>query len=121
MTEAQPDESPKLFDLGAARAARDEAVDRVERNADEDWETAARRALFELAKELGADGEFTTDDVHCDVDTHENRAWGAVVRRAARAGFIVNTGRTRQSSSRVCHARPKTVWRVTELIEAYRQ
>jgi len=57
--------------------------------------------------------EFTTDDVEplCMLTPNEPRAWGAAMMRAARDGIIERTGRTRQSNSRVCHARDKRVWK----------
>jgi hypothetical protein len=90
-----------------------EAVERVERNADERWKFAALTAVIYLSHRRA---EFTTDDVaeflsHTDVTTHEPRAMGAVMRRAARQGFIVATDRYRPSTRPQAHQNPKRVWR----------
>jgi hypothetical protein len=53
----------RLFDLEAARKARDEARDRVERHADPEWKTEAAWALQHKIVELGVGGELTTDDL----------------------------------------------------------
>lgn len=91
-----------------ARAARDTAIELVEAFAKEQWLQEAQAALLLT---IQTHLEFTTDDIDCSTP-REPRAWGPVVLRAARAGLIENTYRTRQSSSAVCHARPKTIWRV---------
>ena len=97
-----------------AEAARDEAVDRVERNADGDWMAAAQDAIGAL---VSARQEFTTDDVWAVLsgwgvpEPREGRAMGAVMRRAARSGLVVKTDRVRNSVRAECHARPVAVWR----------
>lgn len=99
-----------LFD--EAGKARDEAVARVEANAQPDWLETARRIVLAIS----AGGEFTTDDVwtglaSASVATHEPRALGAVLRRLAKEGHIVKTGQYRPSTRKECHARPVPVWR----------
>jgi hypothetical protein len=102
-----------LFQLDpvAARAARDDAIARVELHADDRWKLEAKGALWDLIQARGVDFELTTDDVSCS-EPREPRAWGPIMLAAAKAGYIVNTGRVRPSASPRCHARPKTVWRV---------
>ena len=95
-----------------ARAARDEAMGRVEENADEVWMQEARQALWETIKRIGTGGTFTTDDIDCSTP-HEPRAWGPIMLKAARARVIEKTGAMRESNSARCHARPKALWRVT--------
>jgi len=95
-----------------AKQARDEAVGRVDAGANEAWKQRAFDIVQELAQTRA---EFTTDDVWAVLanypeKTHELRAMGAVISRAARAGLIFNTGRVRKSERAVCHQNPKAVW-----------
>lgn len=94
--------------------ARDEAVDRVERNADNEWKEAAYLACCLSAEMFPT---LTSDDVWLRLallfpqhSTHERRAMGAVMRRAARDGIIAPTGEYTQSVRPQCHARPVAVW-----------
>lgn len=103
-----------MKNLQAAIAARDDAIDRVDRNADERWMRDAKWALWQTIHRTGIGGELTTDDVKCR-QPREPRAWGPVMLAAARAGFIENTHRTRKSSEVQNHARPKQVWRVLKV------
>lgn len=88
------------------------AIDRVEEAAHEEWLDAAASAVAALA----ATGRpFTTDDVWArledvDVETHEPRAMGAVVRAATRDGLIARTGEFRESERVAAHRNPKAVW-----------
>jgi hypothetical protein len=108
MTAANPDPDG----LARGRKLRDEAIDRVESNADEDWMKNGKRALWERLKQ---GGELTTDAMKDAEQPREGRAWGAVFGAARDAGFIRNTGRTAPSDQPQCHARPKTVWEVDEV------
>lgn len=99
------------LDIFAALEARDEALGRVEANADERWKAEALAAVRHLARMLP---EFTTDDVWArlgDSYPHEPRALGAVMKTAAAAGLIEPTDRIRTSHRPECHARPVRVWR----------
>lgn len=98
----------------------DDALERVEEHADEGWKIAAQWALWDEIHEHGLGHEFTTDELHRrleakGVSTHEPRALGAIVRKAAKAGYIVNTERTRKTSRPQSHKRPMTVWRVIKV------
>jgi hypothetical protein len=101
------------YDTECAEAARDEAINRVEANADHVWLTGATEAVRMLARTRD---EFTTDDVWNRLDNagyqppHEPRAMGAVMRQAARDGLVVKTDRVRNSVRVECHARPVAVW-----------
>lgn len=90
----------------------DEALERVEANADKDWMRAARDAVAALAL---AGGSFTTDDAWKllrEVPVpREPRAMGAVIRELARMGLILPTGEYRKSERPDCHRRPVAVWR----------
>ena len=92
----------------------EEAIDRVERNADEEWKRAAHLAVAAAAQRRE---QFTTDLVveimaeRGNVSTHEPRAMGAVMRRAARLGVVAATDVYEQSRNPEAHKRPKRVWR----------
>lgn len=98
------------------RADRDEAIDRVEANADEAWMSRAHAALMRLCCEPGR-YTLTSDDVWRLLGEHdqprEPRALGAVFRRACAEGAIAKTGTVVQSTRRANHAREIAVWRVS--------
>lgn len=100
-----------LLDLVAAMQARDEAVTRVASNADAEWVDHALHVIWCLAVQMD---EVTTDDVwdHIghDYTTHEPRALGAVMKKAAGLGYVQATDRYRPSARPACHARPVRVW-----------
>ena len=85
---------PTLFD---ALQAADEAIARVDRNANPDWKEEAARAIWKRSKS----GEtFTTDEIMEDlaavgVETHDARALGPVMRRAIRKKIVTEVGMTR--------------------------
>lgn len=103
-----------LFDPDEGARRRDEALARVEEHAPEDWNAVATRAVLSCADRLY---KFTTDDVWWQLEElgtsppPEPRALGAVVRRLALAGRIVNTGEWRKSDRAAAHRRPISVWR----------
>jgi hypothetical protein len=100
-----------LFPELTATAAADAAIEQVERHADEEWKDIAYATVCHVAQRLA---HFTTDDVKAalpaDATTHEPRAWGAIMRRAARDGVCRATDGWRTSDNPVCHARPMRVW-----------
>ena len=81
----------------------------VEDNANPDFIDEAMAVIEHLAR---VRAEFTTDDVWplLTTSTHEPRALGAVMRKAAKAGGIKRTDRVRKSSRVACHQRPIAVW-----------
>lgn len=102
-----------LFQRGVD--AREDAIDRAEANADRSWYALSRAAVIYVAERHE---EFTTDavwerlaDCDVDLDTHEHRAMGGVMRAALRDGIIERTDRTRQSTRPSAHRRPMRVWR----------
>lgn len=99
---------PFLDPVGETKR-RDEAIDRVEAHAPEDWNVAAYQAVLRVARQLQ---EFTTDDVWQALAAYPNerRAIGATMRDAARTGVCSNTGRVVKSQRAGCHRRPVTVW-----------
>lgn len=104
----------ELWECAQQRAteARECAIDKVE-GAAGDLPLAKALVAVDRAARKWPDG-FTTDDVLAlsgDVGFHEPRAWGAVMRKARKAGICEPTGEQRTSTSARCHARPKRVWR----------
>lgn len=84
-----------LFDYEQAIAERDAALRAVAANADVDWKEVARQVVLDLAQ---SGVPFIGDDVWTklealDVETHDNRALGAVMRKLATEGRIRKTGR----------------------------
>jgi len=93
---------------------KDEAINRVEANANAKWREAAYLACCLCAYKWR---EFTTDDVwelmdalFPDCQTHEPRAMGAIMRKAVRAGKIEASGESFKSRRPQCHGRPIAVW-----------
>jgi hypothetical protein len=84
-------------------------LEQVEANANPDFITEATAVVEHLA---ATRVEFTTDDVwqRLSVGTHEPRALGAVMRKAAKAGLIRRTNRVQVSVRPSCHQRPVAVW-----------
>lgn len=99
-------------DPEGAKAAKEEGMARVDRNADEVWKFYAYSAVEQCAEHMDT---FTSDDVTDHIPdyvvTHENRALGPVMLKAARDGLIVKTGTVRNSTRRSLHSSPRTVWR----------
>ena len=94
-----------------ATQARDEAITRVQWNADPEWFRHALIVVYSLAM---AKQTFTTDDVWAalgsEITIAEPRAMGAVMRMAARDGICITTRHYTNSTRRMCHARPLRVW-----------
>jgi hypothetical protein len=91
-------------------AARDEALARVEANANEEWKRVAYVTALEVAERKH---RFTSDDVWdalTHVSTHEPRAMGAVMKRLHKEGHIQPTSDFITSTSPRSHGRPVRVW-----------
>ncbi|MGW8630575.1 hypothetical protein [Streptomyces sp. NPDC055793] len=93
--------------LKAAEAARDEAMERVYESAADEWKAKAHATVIAVADSLG---EFTVDDLwDAGLDKPaEPRAMGPILRKAARDGFIRQTGN--YAKSRYRNATPIPVW-----------
>jgi hypothetical protein len=90
-----------LFD---ARVARDEAMERVETNAGDEWRTEAWAWLHGY---LETHGELFPDtDLRDGPEPRERRAWGVLVRRALKEGLIVGTGEFRARTRGHCTPGP---------------
>ena len=97
----------------AAEAAKQEALERVDCNADLAWKDTARQVLLETA--LLKD-ELTSEDVwqrlsSHDVETHEPRAMGAVMKWGAAQHVIEPTDRFVSGTAVSRHKAPIRVWR----------
>ena len=105
-------EQPSIFDAFEATQALEEALVRVETNADDEWKTTALRAVGWLAM---TQPRFTTDDVWAvlvdrEEATHEPRALGPIMLRARKLGYITGTDDYVLSQRPECHRNPKKVW-----------
>jgi len=99
----------------SGRQLRDEAIDRVEANADAGWMERAENALRVLCCERGRES-LTTDDIWRllgDDEPREPRAMGAVLRRGCSLGIIEATDRMEPSKRAKNHARKIQIWRIS--------
>jgi hypothetical protein len=104
---------PDLFDWAAARDGKKDGMARVEEHADKDWKEAAENAVVEAAL---ASPLLTSDDVMIRIDpgveTHELRALGSVMLRAAKNGWIEKAPLPPVNCARPSrHCAPLTVWK----------
>lgn len=102
-------------DSPTGRQLRDAAIAQVDEHANPTWKEWALDAVQRVCEE---GKPFTTDDVWLElsgtesqVRTHEPRAMGAVMQRAAKLGWVEPMNEWRQSTRPECHANPKRVWR----------
>jgi hypothetical protein len=103
------------FDASRAEAARDHAIERVERHANELWKEAALSAGYRVCREQPL---FTADDIWRILDTYEESAWthepramGAILRQMALDGACEVTGRHIKSVRVSTHRRPLAEWK----------
>jgi hypothetical protein len=105
-------------ELGSATPTRtkEEGMRRVGINMNPEWSEFAFRCVSEVASTRS---EFTADDIDDQIEsytaagrpvTHEKRALGVVMTRAARAGLIQPTDRIIPSTRRKLHNSPRRVW-----------
>ena len=91
---------------------KDQAMARVDRNANTEWKDAALKSVQHRARHCAS---VTANDVFADLEqlgihTHENRALGAVFQKAARMGWITKTDRTIPSTRKTRHSGDVRVW-----------
>jgi len=103
-------ETPPLLAL-LAEIEKEDAMARVEANADPEWLVAALDAVHRAATAYPA---FIADDIwkflqDVPVFTHDSRALGPVLVRAAKRGYIEKTETYLPSYRR--HKTPQRVWR----------
>jgi hypothetical protein len=104
-----------LFNRDKAKDARDEAIDRVDEHADEDWKSQMYHCAVRVAQQLPF---FTTDEVYLmaarigiTAETHEHRALGPVMLALARQDLIRKALMPPRLSIRQSrHAAPLQVW-----------
>lgn len=99
--------------MDAGQLALDTALDSVDQSADDKWKKAADYAVVQLALRKS---EITADDVWdvldgLDVETHEHKAMGPVMRRAAKDGIIERTDRTIKTRRPQRHKGDVRVWK----------
>lgn len=125
---AEMTEQPDLFDHApnprkrrpnkrerSAREARDDGMQTVDENADEEWRRVMSELVVKVAKQRRT---FTSDDVFDLLDalprkpvTHDLRAFGPVMMRAIKDGVCRKADRASIPSRRASlHASPRTVW-----------
>jgi hypothetical protein len=99
-------------DLFSAKAGKADGMRRVEENADDRWKNAALVAVYRAAYELDL---LTSDDVWerlpAEVETHENRAMGPVMRNACRLQWITPTEVHIKGRRASRHRAPLQVWK----------
>lgn len=99
---------PETFDPKVAAQLTEAAIERADQHADPDWKKVFFRTLIDVA---ATETEFTSDEVWERLQndptmpqTHERRAAGSIVRRAARAGLIdLPKGRTKPTKRAHMH------------------
>lgn len=106
---------PTLFNDpdAATEVIKEEAIEAVSRGADQDWWSAATRGVRVLAKRQQY---LTSDDVWSwlrplEVQTHDPRAMGAIMRLASRDRAIQATNDWCTSGRPACHRRPIRIWK----------
>lgn len=101
------------FDSESARMARDRALETVEENASQTWNERALDAVEHCALKYDL---FIVDQVwqqleEGDLPGNDNRAMGAVMRRAVKEGFIAPTEMYRPSDRVTSHKVPRRIWK----------
>ena len=98
-----------------AQRAADEAIDRVDANANERWKIEAHLCGIQMAREHDT---FTSSDVaerlaarFPGVKTHDGRAWGSIMKKLRNEGWIASTETYKVSGRATNHNRPQLVWR----------
>lgn len=104
-----------LFNPETGRTLRDEALERVEQNAEPDWKDKARACLVYVASRKEY---FTADDVAEELSslvdgasTHEPRAMGAIFKWAQREKIAAPTPSFTPTRRAQGHAGPRRVWK----------
>jgi hypothetical protein len=103
------------FDYDAAKLAKTVAMDQVDLNADPAW----KDLMLQLVRVVAlTHPTFTTDDVmilYMEIEdapkTHDLRALGPVMNKAAKAGYCVKTNTVDDSIRPSNHQRPLAIWR----------
>ena len=105
-----------LFEAAAARDAKLASMAQADANANKSWADV----MLELVRLTCCEQlYFTSDDIFDRYDclsnppkTHEGRAFGPVMTRAAKAGYCEKANvAPRESTRKGLHASPRTIWR----------
>jgi len=112
----EPGQDPfENFNKSRAEVEREAAIASVHHHSNDEWKEAAFDAVCDVAADHD---EFTADMVwrylitkHPDLEVHDNRALGPVMRRVAAIGLIESTHRYEDSERISCHARSLLIWR----------
>ena len=109
---ARPKKTNNLTIFDQAERAKQEGMEAAYQYADVDWKKIASDALRKCAETMP---EFTSDDVweiinKTGITTSENRAYGAIVQAAHRAGIIQPTPNFIQSKRPQVHKNPIRIW-----------
>jgi hypothetical protein len=96
--------------MNAARKAAQKGIESAERNADPEWAYVAEVVIFRLP--VGR--TFLAEDLVPQIEaggasTHDRKALGPAILKAARAGLIEKTGRFLPAAT--SHGQPKPEWR----------
>ena len=111
MTKPRNPDQMELFDDGTG--PRDEALNRVVRNADPFWVANVTKLIKEnfAGQEVLAEEWRLLSEEH-NLHAHTDKAWGGLTNSLVRSGVITKTGRRSQSQSRRSHSREQPIWRV---------
>lgn len=106
----KPMKQTTVFDQ--AERLKQQGMEAAYQYADLDWKQIASKALMQCAQ---TKPEFTTDDMWAIINetgvvTSENRAMGAIMQSASRAGMIKATGYFLPSKRVSKHKSPTRVW-----------
>lgn len=103
------------YDLFAARALRDEGIERVSGNTPPDF----KLAFAEVAKTLTPGEYLTAEELRARCMArggipHHHNAWGAAISGLVKRGRLKNTGRYVQATLDTSHARRIALFLVCE-------
>lgn len=104
---------PSIFDPDEGDRRKEDGIQRAEDHAVPDWNVEVDGAVLRVARRLEL---FTSDDVWAELvatteaSTHEPRAMGPAMRRAATAGWCMPTGEFSLSKRPERHRAPLRVW-----------
>jgi len=107
-------EQGNLFESGTSEngdSGRDRGMSRVHEAADEEWKNEALLAIWTAASQQQS---ITVDSAHLvirpDVTTRDERAWGPMMVKARKEGWIEPTENFVKSERPSCHSTPRRVW-----------
>ena len=99
------------FDPEAAKEARDDALERMEKNSGS-WVSRAVEKIREFPCDEAIGEDLRLFVVQKIGPPHHNNAMGAVVRNAIRQGILIHTGTVKAMKTKKSHARRSFVYRI---------